>query len=334
MGFDVGIDLGTSMTRIFLANKGIVVNEPSVIAVDNDDTIVAVGKDAYAMLGRTSSRIRAEYPLSGGVISDLGLVEAMISEFLKRIATSKIGLPRAVACVPSDITDVERRAVVHAITNSGIRSVELIEEPVAAALGAGIDINTPHGAFVIDIGGGTADFAVISLNGIAVSRSIKFAGNVMDDEIMKYVKKKYGMLIGKRTSEEAKIAVGCVIREMAQGRYRVKGRSIVTGMPAYFDLDSYETIEPLYETALKIVRQVQDVLEETPPELIGDIYTDGIVMTGGGSKLRGLAAMIAAVTKLRVRIADEPSECVVKGCGAALRYLGCSDDTVSPFMEY
>lgn len=338
MSLDVAIDLGTSRTRIFLQNKGKVVDEPSVITVDlENDSILAVGEEAYQMLGRTSSRFNAIYPLSGGVISDLGLVEAMISAFLKRVVSSKIGMPRAVACVPGEITDVEKRAVVNAISCAGIRRVCLIEEPVAAALGAGLDINSPHGSFVVDVGGGTTDMAVISINGIAVSRSIKQAGNVMDEEIIKYVKRKYNMLIGKRTAEEAKINIGCVIPGVNSGKHRIKGRNMITGMPMFIYLDAEEMAEPLKDTAVTIVRQIQDVLEETPPELIGDIHSDGIVLTGGACRIAGLDTMIRIATDLQVRIADDPADCVVNGCGQSLKYidkLRHPDGTVNPISDH
>lgn len=322
MGLDIAIDLGTSRTRIFLQNKGVVVDEPSVITINlEDDSVVAVGQEAYMMLGRTSSRISAMYPLSGGVISDFGLVEAMIGSMLKRVVSSKIGMPRAVACVPSEITEVEKRAVVNAISGAGVRRVCLIEEPVAAAIGAGLDINSPHGSFVVDIGGGTTDMAVISLSGIAVSRSIKQAGNVMDDELIKYVKKKYNMLIGKRMAEDAKISIGSVVPGCVSGTYRIKGRNLLTGMPMWVDLSADETVEPLKDIAAAIVRQVQDILEETPPELIGDIYSDGIVLTGAGSQLKGIDMLIKAATDLQVRVADEPDLCVIKGCGDAIKYI-------------
>ncbi len=322
MGLDVAIDLGTSRTRIFLPNKGIVIDEPSVITVNlENNNIMAVGKEAYMMLGRTSSRMDAVFPLNGGVISDFGLVEAMISTMMKRVVSSKIGMPRAVACVPSDITEVEKRAVVNAISGAGIRKVCLIEEPVAAAMGAGIDISSPHGSFVADIGGGTTDMAVISLSGIAVSRSIKQAGNVMDEEIIKYVKRQYNMLIGKRTAEEAKMKIGCVVPGIITGRHRIKGRNLITGMPMWVDLDASEMVEPLRETAETIVSNIQDILEETPPELIGDIYTDGIVLTGGGSQVAGIDTLIRIATELKVTIAENPSDCVVLGCGQAIKYI-------------
>ena len=197
----------------------------------------------------------------------------------------------------------------------------LVEEPVAAAIGAGLDIDSPHGSFVVDVGGGTTDLAVISLSGIAVSRSIKQAGNIMDEEIIKYVKRRYNMLIGKRTAEEAKINIGCVVPGMASGKFRIKGRNMITGMPAWTLLDADEMVEPLRETANAIVRQIQDVLEETPPELIGDIHTDGIILTGGASQLAGLDTLIKATTNLRVTVAENPGDCVVNGCGASLKYI-------------
>ncbi len=337
MGTDVAIDLGTSRTRIFIHGKGIMVNEPSVVTVNlENETIAAVGEEAYLMLGRTSSRMDVVYPLSGGVISDFGLVEAMITLLLKGVVSSKIGMPRAIACVPGEITEVEKRAVVNAVSGAGIRRVCLIEEPVAAAMGAGVDIETPHGSFVVDIGGGTTDMAVISLGGISVSHSIKQAGNTFDDEIIKYVRKKYNMLIGKRTAEQAKINIGCVVPGISDDTYRIKGRNLVTGMPDWVDLTADEMVEPLIETAETIVNYVQDTLEETPPELTGDIYNSGIILTGGSSQLKGLDVLINRATNLKVSIAEDPSNCVVRGCGEAIKYidrLNKSDSGVNPIID-
>lgn len=337
MGVDVAIDLGTSRTRIFLQNKGIVIDQPSVITINlENDSVIAVGQQAYVMLGRTSARMDAIYPLNGGVISDLELAEEMISLMLHSVVSSKIGMPRAIASVPGEITEVEKRAVVNSISGAGIRRVCLIEDPVAAAIGAGIDIESPHGSFVVDIGGGTTDMAVISLGGISVSRTIKHAGNAMDDEIIKYVRNKYNMLIGKRTAEEAKIKIGCVVPGVIQGVHRIKGRNLVTGMPCWVDLEAEEMAEPLAEPAQVIVEQIQDILEETPPELTGDIYSDGIVLTGGGSQLAGFDVLIQRATNLKVRIADDPSTCVVRGCGEAIKYidrLNKSDGGVNPITD-
>lgn len=337
MGLDLAIDLGTSRTRIYLRNKGKVIDEPSVVTLDNEtDSIIAVGEDAYKMLGRTSSRYSVIFPLSGGVISDLALVEAMISYFLRNVVSSRIGMPKAVACVPGEITDVEKRAVVNVISCAGIRRVCLLEEPVAAAIGAGIDISSPHGAFVVDIGAGTTDMAVISLSGIAVSRSVKQAGNVMDDEIIKYVKQRYNLLIGKRMAEEAKKNIGCVMPGVVSGKFRIKGRNLVTGMPAWADIDAREMCEPLGEVTCAILDQIEDVLEETPPELIGDIHSDGIILTGGGAQLAGLDKLISKKTKLKVRIAENPSDCVIIGCGEAIPYIDSrkrNDSGINPIME-
>lgn len=322
MSLDIAIDLGTSRTRIFLGNKGIVLDEPSVITVnlENDD-IIAVGEAAYPMLGRTSERLSASYPLVGGVISDLGLVEAMIGVFLKRVVSTRIGMPRVVACVPGEITEVEKRAVVNAISNAGIRKVCLIEETVAAAMGAGLDIYSPHGSLVVDVGGGTTDMAVISLSGIAVSRSIKLAGNKMDEEIIKFVKKNYNILIGKRTAEQMKIAIGCVAPGIIDASYRLKGRNAVTGMPMAVEVTAEAISYALQDVANGIVHEIENMLEETPPELIGDIHSDGMVLTGGCAQIPGLAELIRQTTKLRVEVAEDSSTCVIRGCGKALKYI-------------
>lgn len=322
MGLDIAIDLGTSKTRIFIHNKGIVVDEPSVITINLEtESVMAVGQQAYMMLGRTSSKMRAIYPVEAGVISNMSLVEDMIGTMLKRVVSSKIGMPRAVVCVPSEITEVEKRAIVSAISSAGIRRICLMEEPVAAAIGAGIDINNPHGSLVVDIGGGTTDMAVISLSGIAVSRSIKQAGNAMDDEIIKYVRKKYNILIGKRMAEETKIDIGCVVPDLIDSRHCIKGRNALTGMPTALELTANEMVEPLKEIAYNIVKQIQDILEETPPELIGDIHSDGIVLTGGGANIKGIDMLIHQATKLNVRIAENPEYCVIKGCGNSIKYI-------------
>lgn len=335
MGVDIAIDLGTSRTRIFLQNKGVVLDEPSVITVDlMTDDIIAVGGEAYKMLGRTSERLCAMYPLVGGVITDFSLVESMIKIMLKSVSNSRIGMPRVVACVPGEITEVEKRAVVNAISSAGIRRVCLVEEPVAAAMGAGIDINSPHGSLVVDIGGGTTDVAVLSLGGISVSRCIKTAGNAMDDEIIKYVKKRYNLLIGKRTAEDAKIAAGCVGNVGDNKKFRLKGRNAITGMPTQADITSYEISEILEDIVSEIITQIQDILEDTPPELMGDISTDGIVLTGGASQLRGIAELIHAATNINVRTVAEPSLCVVKGCGEALNYINIGDKGgITPISE-
>lgn len=322
MQADLAIDFGTSNTRIFVQGKGIVINEPSVITVDvQDGSVTAIGKEAYLMLGRTSPRKNVAYPMTGGVIADFEMVEALLKTFLQKVVTSKIGMPRAVVCVPNGITEVEKSAVVSVVSSAGIRKVGIIEEPIAAAMGAGIDISSPHGTLIVNAGGGTTNMAVISMGGIAVSRSIRHAGDVMDEEIIKYIKKTYNMLIGKRTAEQAKIKAGSVISGTVPGTYTIKGKCLVTGMPIQVDIDAEELVAPLRKTADLIITKIQDILLETPPELIGDIDTDGIILTGGSAHLRGLAKLIQDVTELKVTIAEDPDTCVIKGCGKAIGYL-------------
>ncbi|MBQ2603747.1 MAG: rod shape-determining protein [Acutalibacteraceae bacterium] len=320
---DIAIDLGTSNTRIYVADKGKFLDEPSVVTInlDNDD-IIAVGSDAYKMIGRTSQRLSSIEPIVGGVISDFFLVENMIKIQLGKANISRVIKPRVVACIPGEITDVEKRAVVNAILSIGVRSVSLIEASKAAAIGAGLDIRSPHGRLILDIGGGTTEIAVISLGDISASRSMKIAGNNFDDEIIKYVRKTYNLIIGKVTAENTKKEIGAVIKPETDKKIIIKGRNTVTGLPQSVELSSSEMVESLNEIAVTIAQQVQDVLEETPPELVGDIYKDGIILTGGGSLIYGLDQVIKEHVKLNVRIADKPGDCVINGCGYALRYIG------------
>ena len=289
LSVDIAIDLGTSNTRIFLADKGKFLDEPSVVTINLDnDNIIAVGRDAYRMIGRTSQRLSAIEPIVGGVISDFYLVENMIKIQLGKANISRIVKPRVVACIPGDITDVEKRAVVNSILSIGVRNVSLIEASKAAAIGAGLDIRSPHGRMVIDVGGGTTDMAVISLGDISASRSMKIAGNSFDDEIIKYIRRAYNLVIGKVTAEKTKIEIGTVIKPDVDKKIVVKGRNTVTGLPQAVEVSSSELAEPLNEIAVSIAQQAQDVLEETPPELVSDIYRDGIVLTGGGCLINGL----------------------------------------------
>jgi len=320
---DIAIDLGTSNTRIYVADKGKFLDEPSVVTInlDNDD-IIAVGNDAYRMIGRTSQRLSSIEPIVGGVISDFFLVENMIKIQLGKANISRVIKPRVVACIPGEITDVEKRAVVNAILSIGVRNVSLIESAKAAAIGAGLDIRSPHGRLILDIGGGTTEIAVISLGDISASRSMKIAGNNFDDEIIKYVRKTYNLIIGKVTAENAKKEIGAVIKPETDKKIIIKGRNTVTGLPQSVELSSFEIAEPLNEIAVTIAQQVQDVLEETPPELVGDIYKDGIILTGVGAQIFGLDQVIKEYVKLNVRIADKPGDCVINGCGYALKYIG------------
>ena len=319
MGIDIAIDLGTSRTRIFLPDKGVVVDEPSVITVDlMTDAIIAVGQKAYEMLGRTSERMSAMYPLSGGGITDFSLVENMIKIMLSDISIGKVGMPKVVACIPSEITEVEKRAVVNAISSAGIRRVCLVEEPVAAAMGAGIDITSPHGSMVVDIGGGTTDIAVLSLGGISVSRSIKKAGNAIDDEIIKYVKKKYNLLIGERTAEEIKIKIGSAYPYEGEGDMQIKGRNLVDGLPKNVVISAAEVRDALADPLSVIVEAIRSTLEKTPPELSADIIDHGIMLTGGGALLRGLDFLVAQETNMPVHVAERPLDCVAEGTGKRL----------------
>ncbi len=322
LGTDIAIDLGTSTVKIYLDGKGIILNEPSVAAVNLETgEVVATGQEAYKMVGRTSDRIDVRFPLGGGVISDFDLARYLISSYLKKINAGRVIMPRVVVSVPCKITEVEKRAVVDAISSAGVRKICLIEEPVAAALGAGVDISAPHGTLVVDVGGGTTDMAVLSLSGIAISRSLKVAGNAFDEAIIKYIRRKYNLIIGKRMAEEAKIAVGCVYPRKEVSTFRVKGRNAMTGLPQYADITSDEVLEALIESVMQIIRVIQEMLEKTPPELIGDVYTDGMILTGGSAYLYGFDSLISKKAKLPVLVAQEPQDCVAAGAGKAIRFI-------------
>lgn len=323
MSADIAIDLGTSNTRIYAVGKGKFLDEPSVVTINLDtDDIVAVGHEAYKMMGRTSQRLSTIEPVVGGVISDFYLVENMLRIQLGKTRIGRVIKPRVVACIPGEITDVEKRAVVNSILSLGVRNVSLIEASKAAAIGAGLDIRSPRGRLILDIGGGTTDIAVISLGDMSVSRSMKVAGGSFDDEIAKYVRRKYNLIIGRVTSQKTKFAIGTVIKPEEEKKFVVKGRNTVTGLPQAVELTNTELCGVLSETAMLIAAQVQDVLEETPPELVGDIYKDGIVMTGGGSLMSGMDKFLSEQLKIDVHIADNPSDCVINGCGFALKYIG------------
>ncbi|MBQ9994147.1 MAG: rod shape-determining protein, partial [Clostridia bacterium] len=276
VGIDVGIDLGTSAVKIYTPDRGIVLNEPSVVAVDRDtDEIIAIGSEAYRMLGRTSDRVAAVYPLHDGVISNYNLAEAMLTTFVKMVCGNKMFMPRVVVCVPIGITEVEKRAVVDALRAAGARKVCLIDEAVAAALGAELDIAQPYGSMVCDIGAGTTDIGVMSLNGLCVSESIKVAGNAFDAAIVKQIKQVHNLLIGPRTAENIKKEIGCVYPRDRLLTGIVKGRDATTGMPKQINVTSDELLEAMEEPGILICRAVQNVLENTPPELVGDLFERG-----------------------------------------------------------
>lgn len=331
---DIAIDLGSDRTRVFIQNKGKVLDEASVITYDVDtNEIYAVGDEAYRMIGKTPVGIRAVHPLDSGVIAQSELVEDMVSILLKEVCSVKVVMPRVVTAIPCDVTEVEKRAVVNAVSSFGVRKVYLIESPKAAALGCGVDISTPHGVMVADIGSGTADIAVMSLGGISVSKSVKRAGSKMDDDIVKYIRKKYNLIIGTNMAESCKIEVGCVKIPKEEKTFKVKGRDAVTGMPKFVEVGYADIKQAVEETAMGIVGAIKDVLEQTPPELIGDIYSDGIILTGGLAKLTGLAKLISEETKIKVRVHKTPQDCVIMGCGAAIAYMAEADKAAAGNFE-
>ena len=323
MGRDIGIDLGTATVLVYVKGRGIVLKEPSVVAIDNyTDRILKVGREAQQMLGRTPGNITAIRPLRDGVISQYDVTLRMIQYFIKKACGSSILFkPRLIICVPSGITEVEERAVVDAATQAGAKKTFLIEEPVAAAIGAGIDISKPDGHMVVDIGGGTTDIAVISLGGVVVSESIKIAGDKFDEAIIRYVRRKHNVLIGERTAEEIKIKVGAVWPHDEQKVIEVKGRCLQQGLPRLVRISSAEMPQALNEPIRAVIEAVCSVIERTPPELIGDVLSNGIVMTGGGSLLFGLDKLIESVTGIRTRVADKAVSCVAMGTGISLDYI-------------
>ncbi|MCL2030562.1 MAG: rod shape-determining protein MreB [Oscillospiraceae bacterium] len=324
---DIGMDLGTASVLVFVRGKGVVLREPSVVAVDkNTGKLLKVGTDAQKMLGRTPGNIVAMRPLREGVISDYEMTERMIKEFLRKVAGFRLFKPRIVICVPSGITEVEERAVIDAGMQAGARRVYLIEEPVAAAIGAGIDIAKPSGHMVVDIGGGTSDIAVISLSGIVESTSIKIAGDQFDESIVKYIRRKHNVLVGERTAEELKINIGCVFPRPEDKTIEAKGRCLMTGLPRIFNVTSSEMIEAFEEVSTRIVEAIHSVLERTPPELVADISTNGIVLTGGGSLVWGFDKLIEQKTGISTLVADEAVSCVAYGTGKSLEMLGDMQD--------
>lgn len=325
---DIGIDLGTASILVFAKGKGIVLREPSVVAVDkSNNKVLKVGLEAQKMLGRTPGNIIAIRPLRGGVISDYEMTERMIKDFIRRVVGGfSLFKPRLVICVPSGITEVEERAVIDAGRQAGARSVYLIEEPIAAAMGAGIDITKPDGRMVVDIGGGTTDVAIISLSNIVESDSIKIAGDAFDEAIIKYIRRKQNVLIGERTAEDLKINIGCVTPRPEELTMEVKGRCLITGLPRIFNVTSSEIMEALQEPTERILETIHSVLERTPPELIGDVSSNGIVMTGGGSLIYGFDTLVQERTSIETHVADEAISCVVYGTGKALDNLSEMQD--------
>ncbi len=321
-GTDIGIDLGTASVLIYIKGKGVVLKEPSIVAIHTKtNEVVAVGEQARAMIGRTPPNIRCIRPLRRGVIDDYDATEQMLKYFIHKAIGSRMVKPRIAVCVPSGVTEVEQRAVEDATRQAGARRVEIIEEPIAAAIGAGIDIGRPCGSMIVDIGGGTADIAVISLGGAVVKKSIKVAGDNFDDAIVRYVRRKYSVLIGERTAEEIKIEIGSAYKREESKELHVKGRDLVTGLPKNICLNADEMLEALNEPVQAIIDAVHDVLEATPPELAADVGERGIVLTGGGSLIDGLDRLIAHRTGIHAVIAENPVECVAIGTGVFVEYM-------------
>ncbi|CEK39646.1 rod shape-determining protein Mbl [[Clostridium] sordellii] len=325
-GAEIGIDLGTANILVYVNGKGVVLEEPSVVAIDkNTNTVLAVGEEARRMIGRTPGNIVAIRPLKDGVISDYEITEKMLTYYVNKVIDKKgfarFFMPKIMVCVPTGVTEVEKRAVEEATRQAGARDVYIIEEPIAAAIGAGIDISKPDGNMVVDIGGGTADIAVISLGGDVVSESIKMGGDKFDEYIVNYMRKKYNLLIGDRTAEQIKINIGTAYPREEEVSMDVKGRNLLTGLPQKINVESKEMLDALKEGVNQIVAAVHSVLEKTPPELAADISESGIIMTGGGALLYGLDKKIEERTGIKVKIADDPLSCVAKGTGESLSAL-------------
>ena len=322
-GMDIGIDLGTANVLIVVDDKGIVLSEPSVVAVDNRiDEVIAVGNEAYKMIGRTPKDIETIKPMMNGVVSDYDNAERMLKGFISMLGEKKgmgkIVMPRIMVSIPSDITDVERKAVEDATKQAGAREVLLIEEPVAAAIGAGIDITKPGGHLVVDIGGGTSDVAVISLGGTVISKSIKTGGNRFDEDIIRYIKRNYNVIIGERTAEKIKKDIGCAYRRQEERFIKITGIDLTNGLPKAITVSSIEIMDAMSGSVNQITNLVTKVLQDTPPELASDIAENGIMLTGGGSLLYGMDRKISELTGLRVRLAKDPISCVALGTGIAL----------------
>ncbi len=319
---DIGIDLGTSSVLVYVKNKGIVLCEPSVVAIDKiSGKLLKVGAEAKELLGRTPGNIQAVRPLKDGVISQYEITFRMLQHFLKKAGAGQLVKPRVIVCVPSGITEVEERAVYDASIQAGAKRVYLIEEPIAAALGSGLDISKPSGNMVIDIGGGTTDIAILSMGGVVASESVKMGGDKFDEAIIKYVKKKYNLLIGEMTAEYIKKTIGCVWTKEEDEEIEIKGRCLTEGLPKTARINSQEILEALEEPMTAIIEAICDVLERIPPELMMDVSKNGILITGGGALIYGIDKIITNVTGVKTTIAEDPILCVAKGTGKALETI-------------
>ncbi len=321
---DIGIDLGTATTLVFVSGQGIIINEPSVVAIDkNTNKALAIGAEAREMVGRTPAHIVAIRPLRDGVISDFDMTERMLHYFIRKAQERRrwLSSPRVVVGIPSGVTEVEKRAVHEAALSAGAREAYLVDEPMAAAIGAGLPVSDSVGSMIIDIGGGTTEVAVISLGGIVSSRSIRVAGDEMDEEIIQYARQKYNLLIGERMAERTKIAIGSAYPLAQEQTITIRGRNLITGLPEAIEMSSVEVREALSGSVGIIVEAVRNTLDETPPELVSDLMEQGIAMAGGGSLLQGLPERLAAETHMNVFRAEDPVTCVARGAGAIVTDL-------------
>jgi rod shape-determining protein MreB len=320
---DMGIDLGTANTLVYIKGKGILIREPSVVALrDGKEDVLAVGNEAKNMIGRTPGNIHAVRPMKDGVIADFDITETMLSYFItKAHKRSKLVRPRIIICVPSGVTEVEKRAVLDAAQHAGARNAYLIEEPMAAAIGAGLPVHEPTGNMVVDVGGGTTEVAVISLGGIVTSRSIRIGGDEMDEAVVQYIKRNYNLMIGERTAEEIKIDIGSALPEDAEGEKEIRGRDMVSGLPKTITVSASEIQQALKEPVDSIAEAVKFTLEKTPPELSSDVMDRGIILTGGGALLKSLAKRLIKDIQIPVHLAEEPLDCVVEGTGVALEEI-------------
>lgn len=322
---DIAIDLGTANTLVLVRGQGIVINEPSVVAIEKrSKKVLAVGDEAKEMVGRTPANIVAIRPLRDGVISDFDVTERMLHYFIRKVherALLPVARPRVVVGLPGGVTEVEKRAVHDACMNAGARQTLLIEQPMAAAIGAGLPVNEPVGSMIVDIGGGTSEMAVFSLGGIVVSRSLRIAGDEMDEEIMRYAREKYNLLIGQRMAERIKMAIGSAYPLPEEQSMTLRGRNLIAGLPEAVDISSVEVREALSSPVSMIVEELRAALEQTPPELIADLMEQGVALAGGGALLKGLAERLSDETKMRVYVADDAMTCVVRGGGIVLEHL-------------
>lgn len=321
---DMGIDLGTANTLVYVKGKGIVLREPSVVAVNtNTKAVLAVGDEAKQMIGRTPGNIVAIRPLRDGVIADFDITESMLKRFISKVTgKNSFASPRIIVCFPSGVTEVERRAIDEATKRAGARDVQLMEEPMAAAIGAGLPVEEPKGSMVVDIGGGTTEVAVISLGGIVTSKSLRVAGDELDQAIISYIKKEYNLMIGERTAENVKVQLGSAFRtEEPEETMDIKGRDLISGLPKNIEISEAEVREALKEPVASIIDAIKLTLEKTPPELASDIMDKGIMLTGGGALLKGLDSLIYNETHMPVHIAEAPLDCVALGAGKALEHF-------------